>query len=135
MQPKLFSFLRKLFLFTIIIGAIGFLVALFLPNEYITPTLPYLYLFFFSVTLIVHYILLKISEKRNTRFINSFMLLTFGKLFFYLLVVVVYALNYREDAIPFVVSFFILYLFYTVFEVVQSLSHTQPEKTKEIPKE
>jgi hypothetical protein len=132
MQLKLFGFLRKLLIFTLVLAIIGYFVTRFLPENYITPTLPYLYLFFFAITLVVHYILLKISLKKNTRFINYFMLLTFGKLIFFLSMIIVYALIYRDDALPFVISFFILYLFYTVFEVTLSLSHTQPDKSNEL---
>ncbi len=117
------SFLRRLFFFTLLLAALGFAISLFLPDAYRTPALPYLYVFFFSVTLLVHYILLKVSLKKANSFINIFMLLTFGKLIFFLSVILVYALLNRDDAPRFIISFFILYLFFTVFEVLQSLKH------------
>ncbi|MBN2175164.1 MAG: hypothetical protein JW731_13600 [Bacteroidales bacterium] len=124
MQFKFYRFLKKLIIYTVLLAIIGFIIARLIPGEFITPTLPYLYLFFLSVTIIVHYILLKVSEKRTNSFINYFMLLTFGKLIFFLSIIITYSLIYRSDAIPFIITFFILYVFYTVFEVVLSLSHT-----------
>jgi hypothetical protein len=125
MKLKYIAFLRKLLIFTILIAIAGFFIAYFLPPQYISPALPYLFIFFFSVTLIIHLILLRVSEKKTSGFINYFMLLTFGKLLFFLTIILIYALLNRFDAIQFIVSFFILYVFYTAFEVVLSLSHTK----------
>jgi len=100
-------------------------VVYLLPDDYVSPTIPFLYVFFFSVTVLIHYILLKVASKRAANFINYFMLLTFGKLIFFLSIILVYGFFRREDLVQFVVAFFILYLFYTVFEVVQSLSLTR----------
>lgn len=118
-------FLKRLFLFTLVLAIPGVLLAYYLPERYITPTLPYLYTFFFASTLLVHYLLMQVTLKKISSFINYFMLLTFGKLIFFLSIVLAYALLHRDDAVPFIVAFFILYLFFTVFEVIQSLSLTK----------
>jgi hypothetical protein len=130
MKHKYIDFLKKLLIYTILLGFAGFTVTLFLPKGFISPALPYLFFFFFSITLIVHLILLRVSEKKSSSFINFFMLLTFGKLLFFLTIILIYALMNRPDAVPFILSFFILYIFYTAFEVVLSLKHTHP-KNKE----
>jgi len=128
MYLKYIKFLRKLLIYTIILAVTGYVIVYFLPDKYISKKLPYLYLFFMSITAVVHYILLKISLKRETSFANYFMLLTFGKLIFFLSIILVYALINREDAPQFIISFFILYIFYTTFEVVLSLSQTKSRK-------
>ena len=66
------KFLKKLLVFTIIVALVGFIFTMLLPANYITPTLPFLYVFFFAATLVVHYILLKVSEKKTPGFINMF---------------------------------------------------------------
>lgn len=124
-------FLKKLLVFTIIVALVGFIFTILLPANYITPTLPFLYVFFFAATLVVHYILLKVSEKRTPGFINMFMLVTFGKLIFFLTIILVYALLNRDDAVPFIVAFFILYVVFTVFEVTLSLLHSKAKSTTE----
>lgn len=128
MYLKYIDFLRKLLIYTIILAVTGYVIVCFLPDKYISTKLPYLYLFFMSITAVVHYILLKISLKRETSFSNYFMLLTFGKLIFFLSIIIIYALVNREDAPQFIISFFILYVFYTAFEVVLSLSQTKSRK-------
>jgi drug/metabolite transporter (DMT)-like permease len=132
MKPKYLNFLKKLLIFTFILGLTGLLIGSFLPKEFISPTLPYLLFFFFSVTLIVHLILLKVTEKKGSGFVNFFMLLTFGKLLFFLTIILIYALLNRTDAVRFIISFFIIYVFYTAFEVVLSLSHTRTDSSKTI---
>ena len=125
MKLNYLAFIKKLFLYTVFIAVIGVAAAYLLPANYITPTLPFLYVFFFAATLLVHYVLLQVSLKKASSFINYFMLLTFGKLIFFLSIVLAYALLRREDAAQFIIAFFVLYIFFTVFEVVQSLSLTK----------
>ena len=125
-----YRFLKKLIFFTLILAAIGYALSMFIPENYLSPTLPYLYVFFFAVSIIVHYVLVKVSEQRTNQFVNYFMLLTFGKLIFYLSLILVYMLVYRSDIVPFVGAFFILYLFFTVFEVNESLSITRQMKER-----
>lgn len=125
MKLNYLDFIKSLFLYTLILAAIGYGIVYLLPDEYVTPTLPFLYLFFFSATLLVHYVLLKVAQKRTANFINYFMLLTFGKLIFFLSIVLLYALLRREDAAQFIITFFVLYVFFTIFEVAQSLSITK----------
>ncbi len=129
MGHQYISFLKKLTIFSLLLAIPGVIAAYTLPPEQITPTLPFLYLFFYSATTIVHYLLLKISEKKPTAFTNYFMLLTFGKLIFYLTIILAYIILFPDDAKSFVVSFLILYLFYTGFEVVLSLKLIGQKKT------
>ena len=119
------NFVKRLMVFTVILGAIGLGITYLIPAEFVNPTLPFLYLFFFSATGIIHYILLKVAQKRTAGFINYFMLLTFGKLMFFLTIILVYALAFREDAVQFIITFFILYVFFTAFEIQQSLVHNR----------
>ncbi|MCD4735179.1 MAG: hypothetical protein K8R53_03990 [Bacteroidales bacterium] len=115
------KFFRFLLVYTLVLALAGFLVSWIVPDKYITPTLPFLYVFYFSLTLIIHKILLKFSNLRPTRFINYFMILTVGKLLFLLVIILIYSLLNREDAIQFILAFFILYVFYTVIELYQNL--------------
>ncbi|MCF8369588.1 MAG: hypothetical protein K9G76_11135 [Bacteroidales bacterium] len=113
--------MKKLIVFTIIcvLGVYG--IVYFIPGKYVTPTLPFLLVFFFAVTILIHFILLKVSTKKAINFINVFMLLTLGKLMLFLSIILAYVFINREDAVNFVMSFFILYVLFTVFEVSQSL--------------
>jgi hypothetical protein len=132
MRLKYIDFLKKLLIYSLILGTIMAVAAYYLPARFISPALPFLFIFFFSVTLIVHLILLNVTQKKSGGFVNLFMLLTFGKLLFFLTIILVYSLLNRSDAVRFIISFFILYIFYTAFEVVLSLSHTKVKKDETV---
>jgi hypothetical protein len=135
MKSVYLNFLSRLFIFSLIIGVIAFAISYFLPKTLITPALPYLFPFFFAVTLIIHYLLLKAYERRHSRFITSFMLVIFLKLFFYLSIMVVYVLINKTDAMRFIITYFIFYVFYTTFEVVSILSHSRAMDQKNVEAE
>ena len=65
--------------------------------------------------------LLKSTEDRFSRFVTQFMIITFAKLFFYIIILFVYAFLNKPDAVPFILTFFIFYFIYTVFEIVSFL--------------
>jgi hypothetical protein len=127
MKPVILPFLRKLIVFSAILSVIAVLLILILPSSCITPALPFMFIFFPLVTLASFYILVKATAGRFIRFLNYFLGTTMIKLFIYIGLIVVYALLNKKDAIPFVLSFFILYVFYTSFEVIQIISHSRKE--------
>lgn len=118
MNSLLQVFVKRLLFFTAFLAASGLLLFQLLPRNFITPALPFLLLFFMAVTMIGYYLLLKASSKTLLKFLNAFLLLTFGKLILFIGVLVLYILLNRWDAMPFGIGFFVLYLFYTAFEVV-----------------
>lgn len=125
MKSPFFTFLKWLLLFSIITGFAGYMVFFLIPVQYYTPTYPFLIVFFFALTLIVHSLLQKAIDKRPARFINQFMLITFLKLFFVLIIMVIYALVNASDAIPFIITYFILHILFTTFEVISILNYAR----------
>ncbi|HKK11144.1 MAG TPA: hypothetical protein VJ939_09915 [Bacteroidales bacterium] len=82
--------------------------------------------YFIIISAIVHYYLLKSSEKGNPRkFVTRFMGTTTIKLMIYLATMLVYVLLNRESALQFVIAFFVFYLVYTIFEVVLFLKQSR----------
>lgn len=125
MRKKYLQFIIRLTILSLILGLLAFILSRFLPDGMISPALPYLFILFYVITAIVHYILLRITVLNPRKFVSYFMLATFVKLMNYLIVVVVYAFYVKEGILPFILSFFILYIFYTVFEVVTILAQTK----------
>lgn len=108
-------------IFTIIVALLSFMITFLLPESYITPALYYLILFFFSVNLVVHYLLRKSEKKKFRRFISNYMLATFLRFFLFLIVIIAYVFINRPDAVPFIITFFIFYVIYSVHEVITIL--------------
>jgi hypothetical protein len=118
------SFLLRLFIFSLVIGLVVLLLYLFLPPEIVSPSLPYLVIYFFIITAAVHYALVRSTAYSARRFVSYFMLATFVKFFIYIVTVFAYAYFNRSDLLPFVISFFILYILYTIFEVLAIIRKT-----------
>jgi hypothetical protein len=125
MSSPYISYLKQLLLFTVVLGAIGAVLSYVLPAGIITPALPYLFLFFIAVTLLGYYFMLKSVEKKFIKFLNTFLLFTTAKLLIYIIVLVVYILMHRWDAIPFGISFFLLYLCFSIHEIVSIVSYSK----------
>jgi hypothetical protein len=104
---------------TIIVYVLGAIVYSTFLQQYYLPILPIAVLFFYIVTNLVHASLLKIAGKSGSRFTSQYMAVSFLKMFFYLIVAIVYALLNREYAKIFLGNFLMLYAVYTTFEVVQ----------------
>jgi hypothetical protein len=104
---------------TIIVFIAGTIVYSTLLQPYFSLILPFLVLFFYLVTNLVHAYLLKIAVKSGPRFTSQYMAVSFLKMFFYLTVAIVYVLLNRENAKVFLANFLVFYIIYTSFEVIQ----------------
>ncbi len=121
MNSDYLQYLKKLLIYSAIIAIVSFVLAFFLPDEYVSPSMPFLLLFFIAVSLLTHYFVLKTVAKRTSQFVNFFMISIFVKLILYIAIIVIYGLTNTADLIPFVITFFIFYLLYTLFELVAVL--------------
>ena len=125
MKKKYQKFLVRLTILSLILGLLAYLLNRFLPDGIISPALPYLLLLFYFVNAIVHYVLLRITLMNPRKFVSYFMLATFLKLMNYLIVIVVYVFFVKSGILQFILAFFALYIFYTIFEVVTILVQTK----------
>jgi hypothetical protein len=123
MSSTFLTFAKKLFIFSIIISIITFACYFLLPANFITPTLFFLLPFFFAITLLSHYMQLKATQKSFARFTSNFMMITFLKLMILMAVLLLYVISHRMDAIPFIIWYFIFYVCFTAFEVID-LQHS-----------
>jgi len=112
------SFMIRLLIITAFteVIALGWWFAM--PPQWVTPTLPVLPIFFMAVTFLIHKGFVNAVGLRPQQFVTRFMLITTIKLLSFLALLLVYALMFKEDAIQFLLSFFVLYLVYSVFEVM-----------------
>jgi len=120
------TFLRRIIIFSIVLGILSVGLRFLVPARFITPTLPLLFLFFIGVTLTGFYFILQSSKDKFIRFVNAYLLVTVIKLFLFVGIIFFYLLRYRQDAAAFAISFFILYVSYTIFEVVNLVTYFKP---------
>lgn len=113
------TFLKKIIIFTAIIIGILSIFYYYLPKAYIHPALPFILIFYFTITLVTHYFQLKIKEKKFASFTSNFMIITFLKLLILLTVLLIYVFLNQNNALSFIIWYFIFYILYTVFEVIE----------------
>lgn len=122
------TFIIKLTLITLGIALVGGLVfSLLLPQFYL-PVLPFLLLFFYVATLLIHAYQLSLAKKDIGKFARSNMLITFFKLILFSVVAIIYIALDSANAIPFVVCLMLLYLVFTFFEVSEITKISKSKK-------
>ncbi len=117
-RQTIVRYLRKLVLQFLVIGALSYAVLLLLIPQYYFAILPWVLLYFFLLNLISFYLLIKTHNLSTAKFYKYFMLMSVSKLFSSLVFVVVYLIFNREQPIPFLVIFIILYL-HSLFQLVR----------------
>jgi len=122
------DFLYKLAILTIIVILIAVLTFKFLFEKYYLGIFPFVLLFFVATTIIVHYRLVRANRYGPGKFTRAFLTYTGVKMLLNLIFILVYVLVDKVNAIPFVVGFLILYIIFTVFEIVTILKHLRKSK-------
>lgn len=115
------AFVIRVLIVTVAISVLYALAILYLPAEYISPAIPWIIIFFLIITLSIFYYQLMASIKRVSKFVNVFLIAIGLKLIAFLVIIALYAFINKADAINFIISFFIIYLIFTVFEILQLL--------------
>ncbi|MCF8309579.1 MAG: hypothetical protein K9I68_11275 [Bacteroidales bacterium] len=116
LKKLLIQYLKNILLLTGIIALLAWGLYSFLPSIF-SPLLFWFIPYFLIISLAFHYYLLKASAKDTKKFIPHFMGSTGIKLMIYLGTLTLTALMIENDPAPFIVGFFVLYLFYTIFEI------------------
>jgi len=113
--------IKKLFVsltgFTLLIALITFVAMQFV--NFLSPFTGWVYLLIlvYLINLASLYILHKYSDKRSVKFVNVFMLTSFGRMMLYIIIMLIYVYLNPSVAIPFVVVFLFYFMFYLIFEV------------------
>ena len=111
-----FSF--RIIVFSVIIAGLSLLFQWLFP-QYATPALPFIVLFFFVITLLTLYIVLRNNDgQEGKRFVSAYMLSSTVKILSCLLFLFLYIFLNQKDAVKFAIAFMVIYFLYAIFEVV-----------------
>jgi H+/Cl- antiporter ClcA len=116
MKELVNRFVRNLSLFTVALAVVGFAVSYF-TDGIITKFWPLLLLLFAGITLTLVSVLFSASEKKFSRFTNTFMVASMLKILLLLVVIAGYAYRFPADAIRFSVTLLVFYILYLIFEI------------------
>ena len=131
MRSPFLQFLVRLSVFTLFLGLIAVILYALLPAGYASVTVPFQFVLFYAVTLAVHYLLLKASEKSPGSFVTRFMLVSFLKLLFYIIVLIAYLFLNKSDVLRFTVSYLVLYVLYSAFEITSITRFSKKNTTNQ----
>jgi hypothetical protein len=113
------SFLIKSIVLSSIVFLIGALLYSTILKTYYFQSLPLFVLVFFVATNLVHAYSLKNAKTKGARFNSQYMAASFLKMFFYLVLAIVFVILNKEIARPFLINYLSLYVIFTIFEVYQ----------------
>lgn len=117
MENNFSKFLKGLSTFTLIILGVGTVLFLTVFKKHFLIVFPFVLLFYYISTLLLHRYMLKITRKDVSRFSFKFMMLSFLKMFIYIIFGVFYIVFDEENAVNFLFVYLILYVAYAVYEV------------------
>ena len=115
------KFVITIFLITFGLVGVGYIAFFKFRPEFFHPVMPYMLMYVLAVTLLSHRSMLKSLTKRPAVFVNTFMMFMGIKLLSYLAFIAIVAFIDTTNVISFTLSFFAVYLVYTVFETVSIL--------------
>ncbi len=117
MRRELASFVKHLSVFSGILFLVYGALALLLPENYVSKAFWGFIPFFFFVILLSKLLVLSLSGESAKKFSLAYVQTTVMRFLLYLVVLILYAFNFPEDAKAFIITFFLFYFAYTIFEV------------------
>jgi hypothetical protein len=127
------NYIKRILVFSAIVFALSYLIFQFFLIKFYIAIFPFLIIFFTATSIIVHTILTKAGKQRISRFSTFFMGSVTAKLFIYTIFIAIYVLINRATAVPFLITFLILYFLFTFFETYSlliDLKDIEPQKNK-----
>ncbi len=118
MKKSISKFSLRLVILTLILGLLTFVLSLLFPAIRMTVSYPYILIFLFLFSWATFYITAKSMEEKISHFANTYMIINFLKLFIFSLFILAYAYLNKADAVSFILTFFIYYIFFTALEVM-----------------
>lgn len=121
---KSFSF--KLLLLTLLCGLLTEAAAWYRPDWDMSLTFLSI-LYYFALTLVVFYMTERVLKANMKSFMRNYFGSIGLRLFLSLGILITYLLNTPQKNLPFLISFLLLHIFFTVFEVYQIMITLRPE--------
>jgi hypothetical protein len=118
MKKSISQFTLRLGILTLLLGLFTFVFSLLFPDIHVTTSYPYILVFLFLFSWAAFYITAKSMKKKISRFANTYMIINFLKLVVFSLFILAYAYLNKADAVSFIITFFIYYIFYAVLEMM-----------------
>lgn len=130
MPKPLRQFLLKQLYMTVVVYIAGFFAFKYMFPEHYDSFFIFLPVIFYFVMAVFHGTLITATRLPVKKFSSRFLVVLGAKIFLFLIFIITFSYFNPQIAVPFLISFFILYIIYTVFEIVTLFSHVRGEKTE-----
>jgi uncharacterized membrane protein len=127
MKDLINRFVRNLTIYTVGLVLAGIIFSYF-TNGLISKYWPLLLLLFAGITLTLVTLLFSASEKKYSKFSNTFMIASMLKILLLLVVIGAFSFKFPTEAISFSVTLLVFYLLYLAFEIIWLLKLQQFDK-------
>lgn len=117
MGVNLFLFVKQLTVFSVALFLLYGVSAYFLPDKYTSKAFWGFVPFFYTVALVTKALLNKLSSTKKNNLSILLVRIKVFRFILYIAVLIIYAFSFPDDAIAFVITFFVFYFIYTIFEV------------------
>ena len=119
---KIFNtFFIQLSILTMFVLTLSIITDFFIPKIKISEMYPYILIFLYLATLGIFRLIAKSMESRLSRFANIYMLAIFAKLILFTVIILLYSFLNPDDAVSFMLTFFVYYFIFTSFEIYSLL--------------
>ncbi len=118
MAINLTSFVKHLTVLSLLLFALYGAFGLLMPGQYIPAYSWTIVPYFYLVVLLSKYLLYLLTGKKMNGLGVQFVSVNIVRFAIYVGTLLTYAVVFAEDAVPFIVTFFVFYFCYTIFEVV-----------------
>jgi hypothetical protein len=131
MNTDYFRFVKNLLIYTLLIALIFSVISNTWQTNFINENILYLIFFFYALNILVFYFLVKAIHKDFNKFFRYFSVTTTAKLMIYLLIIALYILLKLPEKMSFTINFMILYVLFTVYEVIAINNYNKKITKKE----
>ena len=130
MNNHLKKFIIRGIIISLILSIAGFFLFITILKEYFSFSFPVLLLVIFLINVLFHRYLIRSAGRSNRKFPIKFLSATVIKMGLYLILIILFVVFDRENAIPFLFVFMILYVVFTIFEVISVLDYLKITRDK-----
>ena len=128
MKETVRKFMFRLLVLGLVLTCLGYGIFHFVIPQHYFPAFPLVPFFLYLITFVVHWYLVKVSEGDNRRFTSRYLGAMGLKIFIYLVFIIIFLALDTSQAIPFLVSFLVMYSAFTIFEVISILNTLKNNK-------
>lgn len=118
MAPGLLVFIKQLSVFSGMLFLVYALFAVVMPEKYTSKAFWAFVPFFYLVALVSRIILTRLTAGNPKRFSVKYVRISTLRLLFYISVLLLYAFRFPGDAPAFIITFFVFYFAFSMFEII-----------------